>query len=86
MEMSKYEQKDNTFSAFKNQRKETDNHPELTGTLIVGGKHHWMNVWLKKDKNGNLYISGSVKEKEAEYAKAKEAVQNTPDPSDEIPF
>ena len=47
-----YEQKDNSGSLFKNDKKETDNHPDYTGSALVGGQEVWMSAWLKTASNG----------------------------------
>lgn len=60
-----YEQKDNTGSLFKNDRKETDNHPDYKGSALVGGVDHWLDAWINTDRNGNKYMSLKLKPKEA---------------------
>lgn len=56
-----YEQKDMTGSAFLNQRKDRPTSADLTGTIKIEGKEYWLNVWNKSDKNGNGFISLSVR-------------------------
>lgn len=82
----------NRFSAFKN-KKEKDTQADLTGELDIEGKKYWFNAWTKKDKNGNLYISGSVRPKDsAKNVSAKEKTDQVYKPSvpedfdSEIPF
>lgn len=59
-----YETKDNTGSLFKNNRKEKDTHPDYTGSARIAGRDHWMNAWLKTDKNGGKYFSFAFKLKD----------------------
>ena len=58
---------DNTNSGaiFVNNKKTTDNHPDRNGTLNVDGVEYWISGWLKKSKNGDPFMSLSVKRKEA---------------------
>ena len=84
-----FERQDNSASAFKNDRKEKPTHADYTGTALIDGKEYWLNVWIKKDRNGNTYFSHSYRPKEQVFKEAKEAVQeNTAhdDFSDSIPF
>jgi uncharacterized protein (DUF736 family) len=85
----------NTGALFKNNRKETEKHPDYTGSVNVGGHDHWLSAWLKTDKNGNKFMSLSVKRKDgtadrpSTAGEYKEAVKrNFPDAdlSDEVPF
>jgi uncharacterized protein (DUF736 family) len=61
--MTQYDNTD-TGALFKNERKETDKHPDYTGQLNVGGVDFWLSAWLKKDRNGRTYMSLSIKLKE----------------------
>ena len=64
-----YEQKDNSGSVFKNERKEKDTHPDRTGSATIGGVAYWVNGWVKQDKNGNQYLSLAFKPKETPAAR-----------------
>jgi hypothetical protein len=54
-----YELKDGNFSLFKNNRKEKETHPDYAGSIMINGKEHYLNAWLKEGKNGKFF-SGSV--------------------------
>jgi hypothetical protein len=80
---------------FKNDRKETDKHPDWTGTLNVDGVEYWLSGWKRKpDAAANApLVSFSVKRKEGgtkTMPKSKMAdVQPRSDKremDDEIPF
>ena len=48
----------------KNERKEKDTHPDLTGTFVdKDGVDHWFSAW-KKEKNGRVFYTGNMKPKE----------------------
>jgi hypothetical protein len=59
----------NTGTLGKNDRRETDNHPELTGTLNINGVEYWLNGWFKvagptARNPGQRFISLTVKPKD----------------------
>ena len=56
--------KEGSGSLFKNNRKTSETHPDLTGTIMVNGKEHWLSAWKKDGKSGPFYsVSiGKVKE------------------------
>jgi hypothetical protein len=60
-----YEQKDNTGSLFKNDRKEKDTHPDYKGSALINGVDHWLDAWINEDRNGNKYMSLKLKPKDA---------------------
>lgn len=62
--MAQFEQRDNSFSMFLNDRKDTEKHPDFTGTLVVDGVHYFINCWKGKTRNGDTYLNGSIKKKE----------------------
>lgn len=46
--------KEGSGSLFKNNRKTTETHPDLTGTIMLNGKEHWLSAWKKKEKMGRF--------------------------------
>ena len=61
-----YEQKPNTGSLFKNDRKEQDSHPDYKGTALIDGLGEcWLDAWLNTSANGTKYMSLKIKPKEA---------------------
>ena len=47
--------KDNTGVLFKNNKKTSDKHPDLTGNIIVNGKKLRLSAWTKEGKAGKFY-------------------------------
>lgn len=93
--------KEGQFALFKNKKKQAETHADLQGQVSIDGKGYWINVWYKVSKNGEKYLSGSMREKQAgaqaktpsesttNYKAAKEGwgTSNQPVPfDDEIPF
>jgi hypothetical protein len=62
--MAKFQQKENSGSLFKNDKREKDTHPNATGSALIGGVEYWVSAWTKKDKNGNAWQSLAFKPKE----------------------
>ena len=81
-----YELRENSGSIFKNEKKETEQHPNATGTVLIAGVEYWVSAWTKRDKNGQPWQSLSFKPKEAKAA-PKAAPQTTAgDYDDDIPY
>jgi hypothetical protein len=59
-----WEQRDMTGSLFKNDKKESEKHPNAKGSCMIDGVEYWMDAWTKKDKNGNPWQSVSFKRKD----------------------
>jgi len=75
---------DNTNSGIlsRNDRRESEKHPEFTGTINVDGKDYWLSAWVKERKDGSgKFFSLSVRAKEQQ---AKQPARRTVD--EEIPF
>jgi hypothetical protein len=60
-----YEQRDNSGSLFKNDKRETDSHPNLKGSALIGGAEYWVSAWTKTTKTGEKWVSLSFASKEA---------------------
>lgn len=89
------QQYDNTNSGIlaKNERKEKDAHPDLSGSINVDGKEYWLSAWRKTGKSGKLdgktFFSLSVKPKEERgqrNAPASAPSQQNDFADDDIPF
>jgi hypothetical protein len=59
--VSNYEQRDNSGSLFKNDKREKDTSPNAKGKAMIGGKMYYVSAWTNKDKNGNPWQSLSFK-------------------------
>jgi len=57
---------DNTNSGalFKNDKKESDRHPDMRGSINFNGQDCWLSAWKKVSKNGQPYLSLSVTPKD----------------------
>lgn len=59
--------KENRGGLWKNSRKETDKHPDFTGSINVEGKEYWISMWDNADNENPKapVYSLSVSEKQA---------------------
>lgn len=58
-----YEQKDNSGSLFRNDRKEQENHPDHTGTCKIQGREYYISAWIRETKTGKKFFSLAFKAK-----------------------
>ena len=86
---------DNTNSGaiFKNDKKETDSHPDYKGSLNVNGQEFWVSSWINQSKAGTKYMSLKVTAKEGQAGNNLQnstpkvtQVSNEPDFDEDIPF
>jgi hypothetical protein len=80
---------ENRGSIWPNKKKETEKHPDFTGSLNVGGHDYWVSAWKRKpDASPNApSLSFQVKLKDGKPMDApRSAPASKEDYSDEIPF
>jgi hypothetical protein len=96
--MTKQYDNSNRGALFVNDRKEQDSHPDLKGSINVGGKEYWLSAWNRDTAKGPV-ISISVQPKDAPHQTAAKAgaakreaqrpAQRAPEPDfndDDLPF
>jgi hypothetical protein len=88
----------NRGSIWKNDKKETDNHPDFTGSLNVDGTEYWVSAWKRKPDASDKApaLSFSVKPKDAAPQRGGGGGKPAPStgprggddpfPDDDIPF
>ena len=75
---------------FKNDRKDSDKHPDYQGNINCNGTEFWLSAWIKEGKKGK-FMSLSIKPKDEKVAQAKGAIGSgsarlSDDLEDSIPF
>jgi hypothetical protein len=79
-----YEAKNDSGSLFRNERRESDSHPEYRGDGIVNGEAVWINAWVKESKKtGKKFFSLSFKPKQERIDRSRPLAE---DLDDSIPF
>jgi hypothetical protein len=84
-----YEQKPNTGSLFKNDRKEADSHPDYKGSALIDGLGDcWLDAWINTAKDGTKYMSLKIKPKDQQGGggSAPRSQPINADLDDDVPF
>ena len=80
------EKRDNSGVLFKNDKKETGNHPDYKGNITVDGQDYWLSAWIKEGKSGKFMgLALSPKEQVAK-AKSSERSKVTGFDDEDMPF
>jgi uncharacterized protein (DUF736 family) len=83
------QRKDNSGALFKNDRKQTENHPDYTGQAVINGVEYWISAWINKSNSGIKYMALSLNQKEQIEEAFRESIKKElQDPifDDDIPF
>ena len=59
------EKRDNSGVLFKNDKKETEKHPDYKGNIMVDGNEYWLSAWIKEGKTGK-FMGLAVSPKDAQ--------------------
>lgn len=59
--MADYQKKEGQGSLFTNHKKQTDNQPDMTGSVVINGVEMRIAAWWKQPRNGGEeYLSVSI--------------------------
>lgn len=78
------DKKDNSGVLFRNDKKDTPNHPDYKGGLTVNGQEYWLSAWIKEGKSGK-FMGLALSPKEP-IAKPSERSKATNFDDDSMPF
>jgi hypothetical protein len=91
--VSQYQQKDNSGSLFKVEEKQSERHPDMSGSAMIDGVEYFFDAWFKVADSGRRWMSCSFKPKQKQAAKpaVKQASQpqrrrDTPEDDSDLPF
>ena len=48
------EKMNNSGVLFKNDKKDTEKHPDYKGNIMVDGNEYWLSAWIKEGKTGKF--------------------------------
>lgn len=74
-----YEQKDNSGSLFKNDRREKDSHPHTKGSALIDGVEYWISGWTNEARDGSKYQS--LKFERKDKGRSRSSGDRAPDDS-----
>ena len=76
----------NTGALFPNDKRESDKHPQMKGSIDVDGVEYWVSAWTNVSKAGTKYQSLKLSRKDQQLA--PKTVQPAPsiDLDDDLPF
>jgi len=77
------ENRDNSGVLFKNDRKESEKHPDYKGYLTVNNQEFWLSAWIKEGKIGK-YMGLAISPKE-DY-QSKQAPKKASFDESDLPF
>lgn len=90
--MADYQKREGQGSLFVNNKKQSDNHPDMTGSVVINGVEKRVAAWWKQPRNGgDEYLSISVSDFQQQAAPRQEpqAVdyrrQAAPNPNPQYP-
>lgn len=82
-----YEQRDNSGTLFKNEKREKDTHPNATGKAMIGGVMYYVSAWTKDGAKGKFQsLSFKPVDQAGAPTSTAPAAPDSGMPFDDVPF
>ncbi len=82
-----FEQRDNSGTLSRNDRKSQPNHPDHRGSCIIDGEEYWISAWIKDGRNGKFFSLAFQRKDEApQQSRPQREQAPLPNLDDDIPF
>lgn len=81
-----YQQKENTGSLFKNDKKLTESHPNAKGSALIDGVEYWVAAWTKQGEKGAWQSLSFTRKDATAKTESKPTPKSVDELEDEIPF
>jgi len=81
-----YEPKDNSGTLFRNDKKESDKHPDYKGDAIINGQAVWISAWIKDGKRGKFMSLSFNPKDDRRSSDRKPSRQSNGDDDEDVPF
>lgn len=78
-----YEQRDNSGTLGKNDKREKSTHPEYKGQAIIDGTAYWISAWVKESQYGKFFSLSFKPKDENPSAPSPSGIEEM---EDDIPF
>lgn len=83
-------QYDNTNSGvlFRNEKKQSEKHPDLNGSINSDGRDYWLSAWVNESKDGKKYFKLSLtpKDEQRQPAPRQQPAQQESFEDEDLPF
>ena len=83
--MAEFKHKENSGSLFRNDKKESEKHPDYKGSAIINGVEYWLSSWIN-ETNGKKYMAIKFQAKDERTETHKAEPVSEPNPGDGLPF
>lgn len=83
---SQREARNNSGVLFKNDKKESEKHPDYKGSMIVNGEDYWLSAWIKEGKNGKFMGLALSPKDDQPPAKSTPRPSKSIDDDSDLPF
>lgn len=85
--MGQYQPRDNSGTLFRNEKKQSEKHPDYKGDGIINGQEVWLSAWIKEGKRGKfMSLSFEPKKERSNNRSSERKPARANDEDEDVPF